>query len=99
MNTQRIKKLQKETGYDEMQRLIDSGQAWLMEGYVGRQAMNALEIGACMLPTERCTYYYGGTVPSRYDVKPGTKGSYKRCADFWNAFEVRGYVFDHQTYI
>ena len=95
MSTQRIKKLQKETGYSEMQKLIDSGQAWHMEGHIGRQAMNALQIGACMLPTERHTDAYGNTVPSRYDVKPGTTGSYRNCAEFWHNFEYNGYVFTH----
>jgi len=95
MNTPKIKKLQSETGYGEMQQMINTGQAWSMEGSVGRQAMDALRSGACMLPTIRHTYYYGSTIPSRYDVKPGTPGSYHNCADFWNEFQGNGYEFAH----
>lgn len=58
-----------------MQALINSGQAWQMEGFVGRQAMNMIEAGLCMLGTKSHKDYYGNKIPSRYEVKSGTKGS------------------------
>ena len=58
-----------------MQRMINTGQAWLMEGSVGRQAMYMIESGLCMLGTKSHRDYYGNKVPSRFEVKSGTKGS------------------------
>ena len=63
--------------YSAMQRAINSGMAWKMQGSYGRAAMDALEAGFCMLGRERCRDYYGNTIPSRDDVAPGTKGSKK----------------------
>ena len=93
MNYQSITKLQNESGYGEMQQLINTGQAWSLEGHVGRQAMNALEMGACMLPLQRHVDYYGNMLPSRKDLKPGTKGTFKNCVQFWTDFVVNGYEF------
>jgi hypothetical protein len=87
MNYQRIKKLQKEYGIDEMQNLIDTGEAWKREGFVGRSAMASLEDGACFLPKERILDYYGSTVPSRDDLEPGTKGTFKNSVEFWTKVE------------
>ena len=36
-----------------LQEMIDSGLAWRLEGHVGRAAMNALKIGAVVLPRRR----------------------------------------------
>ncbi|MCA1799786.1 MAG: hypothetical protein LC650_00645 [Actinobacteria bacterium] len=58
-----------------MQELIDSGAAWRMEGSMGRAAMDAIESGQCVLGEVGHTDYWGNYVPSRYEVKPGTKGS------------------------
>lgn len=58
-----------------MQRMINSGLAWRMQGSYGRAAMDALEAGFCMLGTERRTDYYGNRIPARDDVQEGTKGS------------------------
>lgn len=60
---------------DALQEAINSGLAWNMEGSVGRAAHDAIENGACVLGTERRKDYYGNVVPSRFDVKPGSKGS------------------------
>lgn len=57
------------------QRLINSGQAWLMEGSIGRAAMGLIESGQCILGTVGHRDYYGNYVPSRFEVKSGTKGS------------------------
>lgn len=58
-----------------MQRAINSGMAWKMQGSYGRAAMEALESGACMLGREAQRDYWGNVIPGRDDVKPGTKGS------------------------
>lgn len=56
------------------QRMINAGQ-WAFEGSVGRAMMAAIEAGACMLGPSRARDYWGNVIPSRDDVKPGTKGS------------------------
>lgn len=57
------------------QRLIDSGDAWNLEGHVGRTAMEFIESGECILGEVGHRDYYGSYVPSRTEVAPGTKGS------------------------
>lgn len=57
------------------QGLINSGSAWRLEGSFGRAAMSALEAGYAILGTEGHRDYYGNYVPSRTEVKSGTKGS------------------------
>lgn len=63
------------------QNLINSGKAWIFEGHVGRVCMQAIEEGACLLGNVPHKDYYGNRIPSRTEVKEGTKGS-------------RGYVVD-----
>lgn len=58
-----------------LQELINSGTAWKMEGSVGRSAMNAIQSGECILGEQGHYDYWGNYVPSRTDVKAGTKGS------------------------
>lgn len=60
---------------EAMQRAINSGMAWKMQGSYGRAAMEALESGACMLGREAQRDYWGNVIPGRDDVKPGSKGS------------------------
>ena len=57
------------------QDMINSGQAWLMEGHVGRTAMRLIEAGLCTLGPKRVKDYWGNTIPAITDVVPGTKGS------------------------
>lgn len=57
------------------QRIINDGSVWRLQGSYGRQAMSYLESGLCELGEQRFTDYYGNTVPSKYDVKPGSKGA------------------------
>lgn len=57
------------------QQLIDSGDAWRLEGAVGRQAMAFIEAGLCTLGEDACFDYYGNRVPSKHEVEAGTKGS------------------------
>lgn len=57
------------------QELIDSGVAWHLQGSYGRRAMALIESGDCILGEEAHVDAYGNRVPSRTEVKPGTKGS------------------------
>jgi len=57
------------------QALIDSGDCWRRQGPYGRTAMELIESGYCVLGKVGHRDYYGNYVPSRYEVKPGTKGS------------------------
>jgi hypothetical protein len=61
----------------ELQELIDSGLAWRLEGFTGRMAMAALTDGACVLPDEVHSDYWGSSVPSYKVVKDevGSPGS------------------------
>lgn len=61
------------------QRLIDEGLVWKMPGSYGRMAMGLIEQGLCMLGQTGCRDYYGNHVPSRFEVKAGTKGSPEYC--------------------
>ena len=61
--------------YGAMQRAINSGMAWKMQGSYGRAAMDAISAGLCMLGREACADYWGNAIPGRDDVKPGSKGS------------------------
>jgi hypothetical protein len=61
--------------YESLQQLINSGQALRLQGSIGRAAMAAIEAGHCVLGEVGHTDYYGNYVPSRFEVKPGTKGS------------------------
>jgi hypothetical protein len=63
-----------ETYYLSMQRLINSGE-WSLPGRNGRAMHDAIEAGKCLLGHEGFRDYWGNRVPSRTEVKPGTKGS------------------------
>jgi len=75
--------LQEQYSLTKLQDMINSGLCWQMEGHVGRTANQAIEDGACMLPEERHSDYYGSIVPSRIDLKEGTKGTLENCKEFW----------------
>ena len=62
--------------YDAVQRAINSGQAWSLQGSFGRTMMGAIDSGHCLLGKTSARDYYGNWIPSRFDVKPGTKGSF-----------------------
>lgn len=66
-----------------MQALIDSGAAWKMEGSCGRAAMQALESGACFLPEQASKDYWGSRIPSRNELKEGSKGTLGNAVNFW----------------
>ena len=66
---------------ENYQALINSGDAWRFEGSVGREAMGLIEQGRCMLGKTSHTDFYGNYVPSRTEVKAGTKGSAEYCTE------------------
>src|SRR5687767_5290803 len=57
------------------QSLINTGDAWRMDGHTGRTAMSLIEDGYCTLGEVGHRDYYGNYVPARNEVKEGTKGS------------------------
>lgn len=57
------------------QELINNGQAWMLEGHVGRTAMGLIEQGLCVLGEVGHRDYWSNWVPSRFEVEAGTKGS------------------------
>lgn len=59
------------------QRIVNSGDAWKLEGYVGRTAMALIDDGKIMLGKQAHKDYWGSRVPSRDNVKSGSKGSYQ----------------------
>lgn len=79
-----ITKLQKAYGVSGMQEAINNGQCWKMEGSTGRFAMSCLESGVCMLPVQPKYDCCGNRVPSRNDLKQGTKGTFLNSVRFWN---------------
>lgn len=64
-----------ETVIATYQALVDSGDAWRLEGSVGRQAMELIEGGYITLGEVGHRDFWGNYVPSRHEVEPGTKGS------------------------
>ena len=57
-----------------IQRAINSGM-WGLQGSYGRTMMDAISSGRCLLGPNAARDYYGNVIPSRDDVKEGTKGS------------------------
>jgi len=60
--------------YLAVQRAINSGM-WGLQGSYGRTMMDAINSGRCLLGPNAARDYYGSVIPSRDDVKQGTKGS------------------------
>jgi hypothetical protein len=83
MKYQQLRSAQISMGYHKMQELIDSGLVWRLEGSMGREASHLLEIGACMLPKRSYRDYYGNRIPSRDDLKKGSKGTYHNSLKFY----------------
>ena len=61
--------------YRALQRRINDGSIWSLEGSAGRAAMDAIDAGLCVLGRRSVRDYYGNLVPGRRDVVSGTKGS------------------------
>ena len=64
-----------DTYYSTVQRAINEGSAWWLQGSYGRSMMLAIEAGRCMLGPNARDDAYGNHIPSRHEVQPGTKGS------------------------
>lgn len=64
-----------------LQRAINGGEAWVLQGSYGRAAMDAIESGFAMLGEVGRRDVYGNIIPSRHDVKEGTKGSRQYVVD------------------
>ena len=60
--------------YLAVQRAINSGM-WGLQGSYGRVMMDAINSGRCLLGPNAARDAYGSVIPSRDDVKEGTKGS------------------------
>ena len=60
---------------ERFQELVNSGQAWLLEGAVGREATALIEGGYITLGDDGHQDYWGNYVPSKTEVQSGTKGS------------------------
>jgi hypothetical protein len=61
--------------YQTIQKAINTG-LWGMQGSYGREMMGAINEGYCMLGHNDARDYYGNHIPSRDQVKAGTKGSF-----------------------
>lgn len=66
------------------QQLINNGQAWRLEGHIGKTANDLIEAGICVLGEEGHKDFYGNYVPSRTEVEPGTKGSVEYAQNLTN---------------
>ena len=54
---------------DTWQGLVDSGMAWKMQGWYGRQAQALLDAGVIKYPKKKTTDYYGNPIPTRDKVR------------------------------
>jgi hypothetical protein len=61
--------------YEALQRAINNGMAWKLQGSYGRAAMDAIKGGFCLLGRVEHNDYYGNHVPGRDQVVNGTVGS------------------------
>jgi hypothetical protein len=66
--------------YMAIQNKINMG-LWGGSGSEGRQMMDAITNGYCMLGETDARDYYGNHIPSRSQVQEGTKGSYDFVAE------------------
>jgi hypothetical protein len=62
--------------YASIQRAINSGM-WALQGSYGRTMMDAINSGHCLLGLKDARDYWGNHIPSRLQVKDGTKGSWE----------------------
>jgi hypothetical protein len=84
MSLEELKNLQEQEGFAQLQDWIDSGVAWKMEGSVGRSAMDAITTGVCWLSEHPKLDYWGNRIPSRDEVKSGSKGSLQHSINFYS---------------
>jgi hypothetical protein len=72
--------------YEAIQKAINTG-LWGLQGSYGRTMMEAIKEGYCLLGHNEAHDYYGNHIPSRDQVKEGTKGSFlfveEQCGEGW----------------
>lgn len=51
-----------------LQRAINDGNPWEMQGSYGRSMMEAVECGECMLGEQPAFNAYGGRIPARSEI-------------------------------
>lgn len=62
--------------YLALQRQINTGLVWRMQGSIGRSAMDAIRSGRCMTQAGRVvTDYWGNPIPPREAIASGNPGS------------------------
>lgn len=88
MKIKEIRELQRELGYAPMQRIIDNGSAWYLEGSTGRLAMSLLEMGACFLPKKSFKGPYGNLIPSRDMLQAGSKGTLENTINYYERITI-----------
>ena len=84
MTIRDVKRLQEQYEVDYYQDLIDNGNAWKMEGAIGRRCMSYLNAGVCFLPLVDHYDYWGNEIPSRNKVANGSTGSLSLAKEFWS---------------
>ena len=83
ITVEEIRKLQEGYNVTEIQKGIESGDIWKLQGSAGRFAMSCLESGICFLGDKVTNDYYGNPIPSRDIIEKGTKGSLENAQNFW----------------
>lgn len=58
-----------------MQRVINDGSGWKMQGSMGRAMSEAINAGQCMLGVKGHHDYYGNYIPSRTEINEDGEGS------------------------
>lgn len=81
-------------GVEELQWLIDCGDAWTKSEEISEMALDALQDGVCFLPNREWLDYHFNVVPTASDVEPETAGSIELAYEFWTSvdFIADGYV-------
>lgn len=89
-----IRAAQSMWGVEELQWLIDVGDAWTKSEEISTLALDALQDGVCFLPNREWLDYHFNVVPTASDVEPNTAGSIELAYEFWTSvdFISDGYV-------
>jgi len=88
MNYQQLKAKQKEFNLDHYQDMVNNGSIWSSQGSTGRFFMDLLNTGVLILPKKATYDYYGNRIPSRDDLKQGTKGTFQNAVNFWSNMDA-----------